>query len=118
MTWSGRASSSCERKSARPATGKRQALLMNRGMKGRSALVRMLAMWLTAHMCLGPAFLALASSGQEDSPKEQAAALAKKAKKAAKASKDAEAYILYSEASAMQPRNMKLKEKMESLQSR
>jgi type II secretory pathway component GspD/PulD (secretin) len=58
------------------------------------------------------------SSGQEDSPKEQAAALAKKAKRAAKARKAAEAYLLYSEAAAAQPDNKKLKAKMEAMQSR
>lgn len=70
-----------------------------------------LAVLLIANMAWG-------SSGQEDSPKEQAAALAKKAKKAAKASHEAEAYLLYSEAAAMEPKNKKLKEKMEALQSR
>jgi general secretion pathway protein D len=60
----------------------------------------------------------LGSSGQEDSPKEQVAALAKKAKKAAKSGEPAEAYLLYSEAAAMQPSNRKLKQKMETLQSR
>jgi general secretion pathway protein D len=58
------------------------------------------------------------SSGQEDSPKEQAAVLAKKAKKAAKSSHEADAYLLYSEAAALQPANKKLKGKMEALQSR
>jgi general secretion pathway protein D len=58
------------------------------------------------------------SGGQEDSPKEQAAALAKKAKKAAKSSEQANAYLLYSEAAALQPANKKLKEKMATLQSR
>ncbi len=61
---------------------------------------------------------ALGSSGQEDSPKEQAAALAKKARKAAKEKKAADAYLLYSEASALEPRNKKLKQKMEALQTR
>ena len=58
------------------------------------------------------------SSGQEDSPKEQAAALAKKAKKAAKSRQPADAYLLYSEAAALEPSNKKLKLKMETLQSR
>lgn len=75
-----------------------------------------MAAWLAANLCLGPA--ALASSGQEDSPKEQAAALAKKAKRAAKSSQAANAYLLYSEAAALQPGNKKLKQKMEALQSR
>jgi general secretion pathway protein D len=67
-------------------------------------------------LCAGTTLLG--SSGQEDSPKEQAAALAKKAKKAAKSSHEANAYLLYSEASALQPANKKLKAKMEALQSR
>lgn len=58
------------------------------------------------------------SSGQEDSPKEQVAALAKKAKKALKNSKNADAYLLYSQAVALDPNNRKLKAKMEALQSR
>jgi general secretion pathway protein D len=65
--------------------------------------------------CLGTL---LGSGGQQDSPKEQAAALAKKAKKAAKSSQAADAYLLYSEAAAIQPSNKKLKQKMEALQSR
>ncbi|HEX4278885.1 MAG TPA: type II and III secretion system protein [Bryobacteraceae bacterium] len=69
-----------------------------------------------AILCVGTTLFG--SSGQEDSPKEQAAALAKKAKKAAKASKEADAYLLYSEAAAMEPRNKRLKQKMEALQSR
>jgi len=62
--------------------------------------------------------LLFAGKGQEDSPKEAAAALAKKAKKAAKADKSADAYVLYSEAAAMQPGNKRLKQKMEALQAR
>jgi general secretion pathway protein D len=80
---------------------------MNRGSIGRSACV-----WITsAGLCLG-------TGGQEDSPRDQAAALVRKAKRAAKASREADAYLFYSEASAMQPKNRKLKAKMESLQSR
>ena len=67
-------------------------------------------------LCVGTTLLG--SGGQEDSPKEQAAALAKKAKKAAKSREQANAYLLYSEASALQPANKKLKEKMDTLQSR
>jgi general secretion pathway protein D len=67
-------------------------------------------------LCVGSTLLG--SGGQEDSPKEQAAALAKKAKKAAKSKEPANAYLLYSEASALQPANKKLKEKMDTLQSR
>jgi len=62
--------------------------------------------------------MALGSSGQQDSPKEQAAALIKKAKKAARRHKAADAYLLYSEAAALQPSNKKLKQKMEALQTR
>jgi hypothetical protein len=69
-----------------------------------------------AVFCAGT--LLLGSSGQEDSPKEQTAALVKKAKRAAKANKNADAYLLFSEAAAMQPGNRKLKQKMEALQSR
>ncbi len=71
-------------------------------------------------VCAGllAAGLVLGSTGQEDSPKEQAAALARKAKKAAKAAEAANAYLLYSEAAALQPSNKKLKRKMEALQSR
>lgn len=69
------------------------------------------ALILVANTCWG-------SGGQEDSPKEQAAALAKKAKKAARAGEPANAYLLYSEAAALQPGNRKLTGKMESLQSR
>jgi type II secretory pathway component GspD/PulD (secretin) len=59
-----------------------------------------------------------ASSGQEDSPKEQSAGLVKRAKKAVNDSKNADAYLYYSEAAALQPNNKKLKTKMESLQGR
>lgn len=79
-------------------------------------MTRVLAAWLIANPYLGPA--TLASSGQEDSPKEQAAALAKKAKRAARSRQPADAYLLYSEAAALQPRNRKLKQNMQALQSR
>lgn len=71
-------------------------------------------------VCAGllAATLLLASSGQEDSPKEQAAELAKKAKRAAKASDAANAYLYYSEAAALEPSNKKYKQNMEALQSR
>jgi general secretion pathway protein D len=62
--------------------------------------------------------LLFAGTGQQDSPKEATAALVKKAKKAAKADKHADAYLLYSEAAAMQPGNKRLKQKMEALQAR
>jgi general secretion pathway protein D len=101
---------------ARRAGAARQAVLMNRGSRGRSVFASMLALWFAANTCLVPALFA--SGGQEDSPKDQAKALAKKAKKAAKSNKNADAYLLYSEAAAMEPKNKKLKEKMEALQSR
>lgn len=82
-------------------------VLMGPRAKGRSVLAALLA-----------AGLALGSGGQEDSPKEQAAALAKKARKAARAAEAANAYLLYSEAAALQPSNRKLRQKMEALQSR
>lgn len=77
--------------------------------RGRSVFLGVL-------LCAGTTLLG--SGGQEDSPKEQAAALAKKAKKSAKAGEPANAYLLYSEAAALQPANRKLTGKMESLQSR
>src|SRR5665213_230942 len=81
----------------------RQAVLMNRGSTGRSVFASVLALWFSANTCLVPALFA--SGGQEDSPKDQAKALAKQAKRAAKKSKDADAYLLYSEAAAMAPNN-------------
>jgi len=74
------------------------------------------SVFLGVLLCAGTTLLG--SGGQEDSPKEQAAALAKKAKKSAKAGEPANAYLLYSEAAALQPGNRKLTGKMESLQSR
>jgi len=70
-----------------------------------------LAAWLTVSPCFG-------LGGQEDSPKEQAAALAKKAKKASRSGHAADAYLLYSEAAAATPKNTKLKAQMQALQSR
>src|SRR5580698_9663225 len=81
---------------------------MNCGSRGRSVFFGILLLVGTL----------LGSGGQEDSPKEQAAALAKKAKKAAKSNKPADAYLLYAEASALQPGNKQLKRQMETLQSR
>ncbi len=60
----------------------------------------------------------LGSGGQEDSSKEQAAALAKKARKAARSGKPADAYLLYSEAAAMAPNSKKLSAQMLALQAR
>jgi general secretion pathway protein D len=80
---------------------------MNRRSIGRSVCVYI----TTAGLCLG-------TGGQEDSPRDAAAALVKKAKRAARSNREADAYLLYSEAAALQPKNRKLKAKMESLQSR
>ena len=52
-----------------------------------------------------------------DSPAETAAALAKKAKKSLKAGDSTEAYIFYSEASALQPKNRRYRTRMEALQA-
>src|SRR5579863_4797476 len=82
---------------------------MDQRLRSRSVLFGVL-------LCLGSTLLG--SGSQEDSPKEQAAALAKKAKKAAKSGQQANAYLLYSEAAALQPGNKKLPKKMETLQSR
>src|ERR1700743_2733785 len=84
--------------------------------RGGSVSAGVLATLLTANICLEPA--AFGSSGQEDSKKEQAAALAKKANRAGKSGEPANAYLFYSEASALQPSNRKLKQKMQSLQTR
>jgi general secretion pathway protein D len=78
---------------------------------GRSVSASLVATALLCGICRG-------SSGQADSPREQAAALVKRAKKALKDSKNADAYLFYSEAAAVQPNNKKLKQKMEALQSR
>jgi general secretion pathway protein D len=53
-----------------------------------------------------------------DSPSESAAALAKKARKALKAGNSAQAYIYYSEASALQPKKREYRARMEALQTR
>lgn len=87
-------------------------VLMRHCATGRSVLL-----WcLVVSLCVETG--ALGSGGQEDSPKEEAAALAKKARKAAKDDKAADAYLLYSEASALEPKNKKLRQKMEALQTR
>ncbi|HTA44181.1 MAG TPA: type II and III secretion system protein [Bryobacteraceae bacterium] len=80
-------------------------------MKGRRVLRSIVATGLSTIVCLG-------GGGQEDSPKEQAAALAKKAKRAAKSGHAADAYLLYSEASAIEPKNRKLAAQMQALQAR
>lgn len=76
----------------------------------------MLAAWFALDLCLGTTLLA--SSGQEDSKNEQALALAKKAKRASKSKHAADAYLFYSEAAALQPKNKKLKLQMQALQTR
>lgn len=53
-----------------------------------------------------------------DSPKEAALALARRAKKAKKAGQNAQAYLLYAEAFALQPSNRTYKSQMELLQTR
>ena len=59
-----------------------------------------------------------ASPDQSDPPGEQAAALARRASREAKAGNNAQAYALYSEAAALQPKSRKYRARMESLQSR
>jgi general secretion pathway protein D len=66
---------------------------------------------LTAGLCLG-------ATSASDSPKEEAMELARKARRAEKAGHNAEAYLLYSEASALQRRNAKYETKMVALQAR
>ena len=58
------------------------------------------------------------STGSGDSPKELALAYAKRARRAQKAGHNAEAYLLYSEAAAIQPQNRGYRARMELLQSR
>jgi general secretion pathway protein D len=87
--------------------GERQAFL--KPLAGSAASV--LAVILASGLCFG-------FGGQQDSPKEQAAALAQKARKSARSGKPAEAYLLYSEAAAMAPKNRKLAAQMEALQVR
>jgi general secretion pathway protein D len=69
----------------------------------------LIAVGIAAGLCFG---------GQEDSPKEQAAALARKAKKASRSGHPADAYLLYSEAAALRPKNKKLQSGMQALQAR
>jgi general secretion pathway protein D len=84
---------------------------MERLLTGRRVFAGIVAAGLTAGVCFGV-------GGQEDSPKEQAAALAKKAKKASRSGKPADAYLIYSEAAALQPKDRNLKAQMQALQSR
>ncbi len=53
-----------------------------------------------------------------DSPKELAMSLAKKARRAQKAGHNAEAYLLYSQAAAIEPKNRSYHARMEVLQTR
>lgn len=84
---------------------------MHRRVTGRRVSACIVMAGLMAGACFG-------QGGQADSPKEQAAALAKKAKRASRSGHAAEAYLLYSEASAAAPKNKRLKAQMEALQSR
>jgi general secretion pathway protein D len=63
-----------------------------------------------------PAFAA--GDSAVDSPKELALLLARKASRAEKSGEDAQAYIFYAEASALQPGNKRYKGKMATLQTR
>jgi type II secretory pathway component GspD/PulD (secretin) len=78
---------------------------------GGSVSRRFLAAILMAGLCFG-------ATSASDSAKEQAMALAKKARRAENAGHNADAYLLYSEASALQRQNSKYRAKMASLQSR
>jgi hypothetical protein len=70
-------------------------------------------------LALGVAAVALVSgSPGADSPKELALELARKAKKARKAGHNAEAYMYFAEALALQPSNRSYQGQMESLQTR
>jgi hypothetical protein len=71
---------------------------------------------LTAALCLDAAWWG-DSSKSADSPKEEAMALAKKARRAEKAGHNADAYLLYAEASALQRQNAKYRAKMALLHS-
>jgi general secretion pathway protein D len=64
-----------------------------------------------------PAFFAAVDT-TADSPKEVAMSLARKARRAEKAGRVAQAYLFYSEALALSPRNRRYKTKMELLQTR
>jgi len=63
-------------------------------------------------------FAASGASDSEDSPSDLALSLARKARRAARSSDYAEAYLLYSQAVALQPKNRKYRAAMESLQAR
>ena len=77
--------------------------------------------WLIAAIfatLLATAGLCASKSDSADSPKELAMAMAKKAKRAQKAGHNAEAYLLYSEAAAIDPQNRSYHARMEVLQTR
>lgn len=61
---------------------------------------------------------AFAAAPQADSPKDTAAALARKARRAEKAGHASEAFVLYSEAAAIVPGNAKLTARMKAVQNR
>jgi general secretion pathway protein D len=69
-------------------------------------------------MLLATAGLCASKSDSADSPKELAMAMAKKAKRAQKAGHNAEAYLLYSQAAAIDPKNRSYHARMEVLQTR
>jgi hypothetical protein len=77
---------------------------------GGRVFTGVVAAGLAAGVCFG--------GGQEDSPKEQAAALSRKARKASRSGHAADAYLLYSEAAALDPKDKKLNTRMQALQSR
>ena len=62
--------------------------------------------------------VAMAAATSVDSPKEAALALARKAARAEKKGDDAQAYIFFAEASALQPQNRKYAGRMEALRTR
>lgn len=59
-----------------------------------------------------------AASGSQDSPKEAALALARNAKRAEKAGRSSEAYLLYSQASAQQPKNSRYQRAMSAAKAK
>jgi len=64
------------------------------------------------------ALVAVSLFADQDSPNEQAIALARQAARADKAGHASQAYLLYSEAAALQPKNKKYRQKMEAMQYR
>ncbi len=64
------------------------------------------------------ATVAMAATEAADSPRETATALARRAARAEKLKQDAQAYLYYAEASALQPQNRKYAGKMEALRTR